>query len=486
MSAAAEAFDQREEMDEAPLPLYPEIAAGAPFPVDALGPILSDAAKAIAYKVQVPLGLSGQSVLAAASLAAQTRADVRLPTGQTRPLSSFFVTIAGSGERKSSADTEALRAVRVYEKELRDIHEKEMCEYRTKAAAWEAQKKKVERSSKLDLQEREAELNAIGPPPEPPLYPFIVCGEPTVEGLARAWRGAPAGLGIFSAEGGTFVGGHAMSDDSRLRSAASLSELWDGAPIKRIRAGDGVMLLYGRRLAIHLMMQDEPARRFLSDPLLRDQGLLSRVLISAPASIAGTRLWREARAEDDQALRRFEQRMLDLLRKNLPLAEGKRNELEPPALEISEPAASIWREFYNHIERQCGPDGELAPMRGFAAKAAEHAARIAGVLTIFADPGATEIGEGAMRGAVELADWYVHEAIRLEGLGRTNPDLLKASALLEWMQQRDGEVSFRQILQYGPNSLRTKAAAEKALKILLDHRWLIVARERPRSFRVRG
>ncbi|XWN32715.1 MAG: YfjI family protein [Devosia sp.] len=482
----SKAFKLREDMLEAPLPLFPELTEGTLFPVEALGPIMSGAAKAIAYKVQVPLALAAQSILAAASLAVQTRADVLLPTGQSRPLSLFFVTIAGSGERKSSVDYEALRAVRRYEKELREKHEAEMREYKMKAAAWEGEKKKIERDPKLDLGTRVKRIEALGRPPAPPLYAFIVCGEPTVEGLVRAWRAAPAGLGIFTAEGGTFVGGHAMSDDSRLRSAASLSEIWDGAAIKRIRAIDGVSILYGRRLSIHLMMQEEPARRFLSDPLLRDQGLLSRILISAPASNAGTRLWRDARTEDEQALMAFDTRMLDLLRQNLPLAEGRKNELEPPKLSISQPASAIWREFYNHIEQQCGPDGALAPILGLAAKAAEHAARIAGVLTIFANPNAREINEEAMRGAVELMNWYVEEAARLSRFGHTDSSLLQAATLLKWMQGRNGEIHFREILQKGPNKLRTKTIAEKTLKILLDHRWVYVVSEHPRVFAVRG
>jgi hypothetical protein len=39
--------------------------------------------------------------------------------------------------------------------------------------------------------------------------------------------------------------GHAMKDDARLRSAAGLSGLWDGTPLRRVRAGDGAIILPG-------------------------------------------------------------------------------------------------------------------------------------------------------------------------------------------------------------------------------------------------
>jgi len=59
--------------------------------------------------VQVPAAMAAQSVLASAALAAQPHADAQLPTGQSRPLSLFFVTLAPSGDRKSTSDNEAVK-----------------------------------------------------------------------------------------------------------------------------------------------------------------------------------------------------------------------------------------------------------------------------------------------------------------------------------------------------------------------------------------
>ncbi len=70
--------------------------------------------------------------------------------------------------------------------------------------------------------------------------------------------------------------------------------------------------------------------------------------------------------------------------------------------------------FYDHIEGQCGSGNPLASIGDFAAKAAEHAARIAGVITIVEDLHAKEIGLEVMQGAIELVDWYVREADRLK------------------------------------------------------------------------
>ena len=99
-------------------PLAPPMPAARPYPLAALGEVLSGAAESIAAKCQCSPALAAQAVLAVASLAAQRLADVRLPYGQTRPLSLYFVTIAASGDRKSTADNEALIPVRMHEKNL--------------------------------------------------------------------------------------------------------------------------------------------------------------------------------------------------------------------------------------------------------------------------------------------------------------------------------------------------------------------------------
>ena len=74
---------------EPPRPLMRELPPADPFPVDALGEVLRAAAHAIHDRVQAPLAICGQSVLAAAALAGQGHADVVLPIGpgQPRPLS---------------------------------------------------------------------------------------------------------------------------------------------------------------------------------------------------------------------------------------------------------------------------------------------------------------------------------------------------------------------------------------------------------------
>jgi hypothetical protein len=56
----------------------------------------------------------------AVALVGQAHADVALPSGQTRPLSLFLLTVAASGERKSAVDALALGPIYKCEAVLRD------------------------------------------------------------------------------------------------------------------------------------------------------------------------------------------------------------------------------------------------------------------------------------------------------------------------------------------------------------------------------
>src|SRR3954454_18456545 len=124
---AKAAFDEAEPFTpEPPRPLRRPLPPPDSFPIEALGNLLGPAAQVIQGKTQAPLAICAQSVLAAATLAVQGYADVQLPTRQTRPASGYFVTVAASGERKTSADTEALWPIRKHEENLRVRFDAEM------------------------------------------------------------------------------------------------------------------------------------------------------------------------------------------------------------------------------------------------------------------------------------------------------------------------------------------------------------------------
>jgi hypothetical protein len=456
------------EPPEAPLPLFPPLSDPIPYPVDALGG-LAEGAKAIARQVQSAPCMAGNSVLAVASLAAQVIADVVLPIGgkgQARPLSLDLVTIAPSGDRKTTTDHEALRPARLREKILREAYAPAFENWRVTHTAWKAELRRIERSGKLDLDQRRNAIRDLGPEPVIPIKPILTVPDLTVQGLARTWSVLPKSLGAFTSEGSQITAGYGFDPDRRLATAAVLSSLWDGGDVRRLRAGDDELIdLRGRRLSLHLMIQPDAATAFLGDPILRNQGLLSRVLIAAPVSLAGTRMFKEPDADCDRAIRSYTERIANVF-------EAWTGE-PPRLLSPDADARGLWITFYNHVESKMRESGSLAELKDVGSKSAEQAARIAGVLALVADPGASEITVETMANAVSLATWYLDEAKRLAEAPRANPKLQAAQLMLDWLQrERKTEISVREAQRLGPNSLREKALILSAFATLSDHGWL--------------
>ena len=461
---------------EAPRPLFRPIAEGKPFPLAELRGVLEPAARAIVDIVQCPEGLAGQSVLAVASLAVQAHANVVIPaTGQGKPTSLFLMSVAGSGERKSAADKEALGPVHAWEEALNEQYKGYFATYRDEHDAWDASRKEV--INKLKGKGFAATSSALaGHPKEPekPLAPIVVCPEPTIEGLLKLFIVGQPSMGIFSDEGGAFINGHGMSEENRLKSAALFSQLWDGSSVKRVRAGDGAAILSGRRLALHIMAQPDAAARMLSDAVLADQGFLSRFLVCAPASNAGRRFQRDPLPSSRAALEAYKAHTLRVFRQTPRLVENTQNELAPRMLHLDALAASTWRGFADHVEGLLSEGEAYASIRGFANKLPEHATRIAGVLTLIDNPDATEVSDDALLSGIALAEFYAQEALRLFETGHASPLLMQAEKLRVWLLTTWTEqlISIRAIVRLGPNSMRTSAHATEAVNILVEHGWL--------------
>lgn len=472
---AEDAADAAAARVDPPTPLVRPLAPPEPFPLDALGPVLAPAARAIAEIVQVPDALAANSVLAAAALCAQAHADVQT-LGGARPLSLYVLTIAQSGDRKTATDDVALKPVK-------DHVRRAVLTYQTAQAEWEraregvklqrdAARKRAKNSGSTD--DYTAELREIAEEP-PPRKPWIVCGDPTSEGLMRSLAEGQYSQGVFSDEGGQFIGGHSMSDDTELRCIAMLSRAWQGAPLDRVRATDNEhVILYGRRLGMHLLVQPDVAARMLGKSLYRSQGFLSRWLLAAPTSLAGTRLHNPAlpAPEDDNRIRKY-WTALDQLLQLAPNEDREIGGLNPPSLLLSPEARALLVAAYNEIEGAQAAEGPLDDVREFASKAAEHACRIAGTLTLVADPAAHAVTAEAMANALRLVAHYVGEYQRLIGAACLPVEIAAAQKLLEWIRaKRLRTVTARQIMRLGPNSIRHADAAKGALKVLVEHGWL--------------
>lgn len=432
---------------------------------------------------QAPVAIAAQTALSAASLAVQCHANVETLSGDA-PISLFALTIARSGERKSTTEKLLMVGVRAYERQASHDFEVESSKHKTSADLWRVERDLALGQLKKKSGDRtaiEADLEALGAEPEPPLKPYLTSTEPTLEGLHKLYAVGQPGLGVFSDEGGGFLGGHGMSKEHRLRTLAGLSDLWGGEPIRRVRAGDGASTIYGRRLAMHLLVQPVAAQELLADPMALGQGFLARFLLARPPSAIGTRLSQPQ--VETPALDAFAARMTQVLSAPKPTAEGTRQELEPRVLPLSVTARELLWEYYFATEQEQAPGGSLETCTGFANKSPEQACQIAAVLALWEDLDAAEISGSLMAKGIALAQYYLSEAKRLADSAIVSHETAEAEKLRRWLLEswpgiaakigRDAATILPgDILQRGPGSLREKARVAACIRKLVEAGWL--------------
>ena len=124
-----------------PQPLVREIAPGSPYPVEALGPLRS-VVEAVQQMALAPVAIPAQSALSVAALAVQGFANVET-LGGDRPLSLYCLTIAVSGERKSSCDAPLMQAMRDYEREQSNTQAAARQAWADDHAIWKAKREAI-------------------------------------------------------------------------------------------------------------------------------------------------------------------------------------------------------------------------------------------------------------------------------------------------------------------------------------------------------
>ncbi len=191
-----------------PQPMTLKIEA-EPYPIDALPGSIRAAVEEVAGFVKAPLPLVASSALGAISLAGQAHIDAKRADRLHGPSGLFLLTIADSGERKSTCDGFFACVIHKYQKEQAEAMKPAIKEYQAGIAAWEAEREgllsaiketgkkgKPTNDLKTELTQLQQEK------PEPPRVPRLLYSDVTPEaltyGLAKQWPSA----GIMSSEAG--------------------------------------------------------------------------------------------------------------------------------------------------------------------------------------------------------------------------------------------------------------------------------------------
>ncbi|WP_461584360.1 DUF3987 domain-containing protein [Tepidiphilus sp. HLB4] len=441
-----------------PEPLIADVEA-LDYPLDALPHSIRAAVEEVQAYVQAPVSLVATSALASLSLAIQSGFDVRRADKLCGPCGLFLLTIAESGERKSTIDGFFMKAIREHEREEAAAAAPVMEQYMADMEAWEAKRQGIKTkitkyAGSKDTKELEESLRKLGRiKPEAPRVPRYIYTDTTPEALAfelgKRW---PTG-GVISSEAGIVFGGHAMGRDSVMRNLALLNQLWDGAGLRIDRRSSESFEVNGARLTVWLQIQEQTLREFFTKTgsLARGSGFLARFLVAWPESTQGTRFYQEPPSHWP-ALAAFNTRLKDLLAQ--PPAFDEKDVLKPVTLPLSPEAKQAWIAFHDAIESELATGGELQDVRDVASKIAENAARIAALLHVF-EHGGGAISLESFERASRIAAWHLNESRRFFGELAQPQDISDAARLDAWIlaycqHQRSDKIGKRYLRQYGP------------------------------------
>ena len=463
-----------------PEPLRAPLSKSVPYPYDALGVVLGSAAQAIHETVKAPLALCCQSILASASLVVQAHFDVLLPWGGLVPLSLLLLTVGESGERKSAVDNLVLGpAKKMQEQDM--IHFKvELKKYKKDMANWKAKSaannKTFSKSKTLAFHNEDTDLEGQhDDEPERPIRPVRFVTDPTIEGLYKLFEESQPSIGLFSDEGGLLIGGHALNNDNALKTMARWCKLWDGSSFDRVRGGDDIGDLTGRRFTMHQMAQPEVMVRLLGDRMANGQGFLARCLVAWPESTIGSRqIVQFVLPQNRNEIRK----LFAVLKKLIDAVPRTKNnstqELDPVALSLDHDAHLMAIAANNKFEGLMQKGNDLYELRDRASKALENACRIAGILAVIDGGMATRSisAEHLARGLI-LIQWYLDEALRVRGESVVPQSVIDAESLSRWLNSRAmTEFNTTPVLTSGPSQLRSITRLMPAISELVNNGFL--------------
>jgi hypothetical protein len=444
--------------DEVKLAKSPEIQ----FPIDALPAVMREAVEEAVDVNQCPIPIAVAVALGAFSASAQTHFDVSRDESHTSPLSLSLITIAESGERKTSTDKLFSAPFHDWELAQRKQYTAELDVYSNKQKAYDFATREVGKGDK-NPETLYRKLNSMEAPIKP-IQRSILQDRVTMEKLFSNLAGYPVAY-LNSNEAGALLGSYAFKSENFQSAITTLNQLWDGAQLKHDTKGGNLILIPKPRVTVNLLLQESIYNNFSdgNDGLAFSTGGLSRFLICQPESRIGTRPFKKA-PKGLPAIAQFNQLISQLLAKPANLVDGI---LQTKRLTFTDEAFMAWIEYHDQIERELGNGGELYMIRGWGAKAAEQVCRVAANFQIATYPNSEVVELDAVLKAIRVVSYYLNESLRLAHSSKSRELTRVLNWLINRLQKKSTQYMLRyQIQQFIHNDLRSSEKIEDALLAL--------------------
>lgn len=451
-----------------------------PYPIEALPDEVRHAVKEAVSYMQCPVALAANSAIGTISVVCQAFANVARDNNLFGGINLFIISIAESGERKTSADNWFIQEVTTWDRMHRAKAKQLKASFQVREAAWQKVEASLQNKMKLAINSGEStdalieelEQHQLTKPVEPTI-PTLLFTDTTPEYLAYSLAKIYPIGGLFSSEGGIVFSASGMREESANTYLGLLNVLWDGGTYRVGRRTSESYVVEDARLTLNLALQYAPFQALLRDPkkMARGAGFLARVLLAWPESTQGLRKFQPA-PDNWPHLERFNSKIRGLLTQ----LDAK------PSLDrtimLSPEAKKEWINFHDRVEHNLRKNGPYESIRDFASKAAENAARMAAIFQIFKDGNADGgIQPEMVIRASTIIEWHLDETIRIMSSisqpGYSVPHLVLKDWLIEYCLQNSTNVIERsKILQQGPRPLRRKNDLDLAIRMLKDNQYV--------------
>lgn len=379
-------------------------------PIVGLPPLIGKAVNEVQKSAQAPLELVIASALGAISLACQGRIAVKGLAESISPCSLFILTIAESGDRKSTVDRMFTKPIIDYEEEKQIEYQEKLLIHNSAMESWSIVHKKIvdeiRKSDAVGIQFEKLNFRLHEHNLKKPIQPKrkkLIYNNATPESIVFGMYKNSSSAGIISDEAGGILNGQVMND------LGMLNQMWDGSTLTVDRKTSESFSLKDSRLTISLMTQENSLRKFVErrENVARGIGFLARCLVAQPKSMQGERFIYTNDIEYHEVfenLKHFKDRIKNILNDSSDYNFTNRNQIY--ALHLSAEAKEELINFYNYVENNLKFGQSFFSIKDAASKIAENTVRMAALFHYFSERKGA-ISHESMKEAISTCEKYL-------------------------------------------------------------------------------
>ena len=426
-----------------------------PFPISALPKLVGRYVRAASGSIGCDPAFVALPQLSTLAGAVGNSTRIALKSGWQEPAVVWTGIVGDSGTHKSPALRSATRFAD--ERDAQEIRafEEQRASYESKYTEYE-----------VDLKAWQRKPNGLPPmEPTPPVCRRFLVSDVTIEALAERLADSPRGLSMVRDELAGWFSSFNQYKGGRGSDEAGWLSI-HGASSLRVdrRTGDRkTIFVPSAAVSITGGIQPPVLARSLGVSHF-ENGLAARVLLAMPPKMP--RKW-----NDQQISMRITDAMGQVFDRlwSLKPDEGDNGEQRPVDLPLTPEAMQVWITFYNaHGLELTALTGNLAAawskLEGYAARLALvcHLANWAAG----SDPSPGPVDQAAVEAGIALVEWFKNETRRVYATFGESEGQGEQRKLVEWIDQRNGRVTVRQV-QQGIRRFKTSEEAEAALQELV-------------------